>query len=129
MTLQQIAPARDVAEGCWQILWQVDNPGDVALLIVSVHFPHGQFKAAVRHFTPVLEVAAGASQRFESVIQCHEPAGLVTENAFIIFQCQWRGEAWRIFARLRVDVDAAGAPRTATELITTQKVGFSGISN
>ena len=71
---------------------------------------------------------AGA-QQFHNLVQCHEPAGLVTENAFVIFHCQWRGEAWRIFVRIRVTVTADGAPETATELITTQKVGFSGISN
>jgi hypothetical protein len=129
IALQQIALARDVTAGCWNIRWQVDNPDSDALTITAVHLPHGQFKSAVRDFTPALEVAAGASEQFQSLVQCCEQAGLVTENAFVIFHCQWRGEAWRIFVRIRVDVDAAGEPHTATELITAQKVGFSGISN
>jgi hypothetical protein len=129
ITLQQIALARDAAAGRWNIRWQLDNRGGDALTINAVHLPHGQFKSAVRHFTPALEVAAGASERFHTIVQCGEPAGLVTENAFVILHCRWRGEAWRIFARLRVDVDAAGEPHTATELITTQKAGFSGISD
>ena len=129
IALEQIALGRHMVAGCWSIRWQVDNPGGDALTITAVHLPHGQFKSAVRRFTPALEVAAGACERFETLVQCHEPAGLITENAFVIFHCQWRGEPWRIFVRIRVDVDAAGEPHTETQLITTQKVGFSGISN
>jgi len=129
IALTQVALARDVAEESWNIRWQLDNLGGDPLIITAVQLPHGQFKSAVRHFTSALELAAGASERFESLVHCHEPAGLVTENAFAIFQCQWRGDAWRLFVRIRVDVDAAGEPHATTELITAQKVGFSGISD
>jgi hypothetical protein len=129
IALQQIALVRDAAAGCWNIRWRVVNSSGAALAITAVHLPHGQFKSAVHHFTPALEVAPGASERFQSIVQCHAPVGLVTENAFVILHCQWRGEAWRIFVRIRVDIKPAGEPHTATELITTQKVGFSGISN
>lgn len=129
ITLQQIALARDAAVGYWNTRWQVENYTGDALTITAVHLPHGQFKSAVRHFTPALEVAPCASERFQNLVHCHEPAGLVTENAFVILRCQWRGEAWRIFVRMRVDVDSTGEPHAATQLITTQKVGFSGISN
>jgi len=127
--LRPVALARDVVAGFWKVRWQLDNVGGDLLTITTVHLPHGQYKSAARQFTPALEVAAGASEPFESLVHCHEPAGLVTENAFVIFHCQWRGAAWRIFVRIRVDVDMTGAPHAMTELITTQKVGFSGISN
>jgi hypothetical protein len=97
--------------------------------MISARLPHGQFKSAEQYFAPLLELAAGASKQFTILVHCDEPAGLVTENAFVIFHCQWHGEAWRIFVRIRVTVTADGEPQTATELITTQKVGFSGISN
>ena len=113
----------------WNVRWQVDNLGAEALEIISARLPHGQFKSDEQHFTPALQLAAGASRQFYCLVKCAEPAGLVTENAFVIFHCRWRGEAWRIFIRIRVTVTADGAPETATELITTQKVGFSGISN
>jgi len=129
IALRQIALARDAAAGCWNIRWQLDNRGGDALTIDAVRLPHGQFKSALRHFTPALEVAAGASEGFHTIVQCQEPAGSITENAFVIFHGQWRGAAWRIFARIRVHVDVAGEPHAATELITTQKVGFSGISD
>jgi hypothetical protein len=127
VALRQISLARDAPTNRWNIRWQVDNLGTDALKIVSLRLPHGQFKSDEQHFTPALELAKGASEQFQCLVQCEEPAGLVTENAFVIFHCQWRGEAWRIFIRMRVTVTANGAPETATELITTQKVGFSGI--
>ena len=129
IALTQVALARDVAAESWNIRWQIDNLGGDPLTITAVQLPHGQFKSALRQFTPALESAAGASEWFESLVHCHEPAGLVTENAFVIFHCQWRGEAWRLFVRIRVDVDLTGAPHATTELITTQKAGFSGMSN
>ncbi len=115
--------------GMWNVRWQVENLGANILRIISARLPHGQFKSAEQSFTPVLDLAAGGSAEFPSHVDCDESAGLVTENAFVIFHCQWYGEAWRIFVRIRVIVKADGEPQTATELITTQKVGFSGISN
>jgi hypothetical protein len=129
IALKQIALARDEVGACWNTGWQVENFSGAALTITAVHLPHGQFKSPVQHFRPALEVAPGASVQYQSIVQCHAPVGLVTENAFVILHCQWRGEAWRIFVRIRVDIKPAGEPHTATELITTQKVGFSGIFN
>ena len=127
LALRQVALARDAAANAWNIRWQVDNLGSDALEIYSVRLPHGQFKSDEQHFDPSLELAGGESKEFLSLVHCREPAGVVTENAFVIFYCQWRGEAWRIFVRLRVTVTADGEPETATELITTQKIGFSPV--
>ena len=129
LALRQLALARDAAANAWNINWQVDNLGSDALEIVSVRLPHGQFKSDEQCFAPPLELAGRESKEFQSLVHCQEPAGLVTENAFVIFHCQWRGEAWRIFVRLRVTVMAYGEPNTKSELITTQKVGFSEILN
>ncbi len=129
VALRQISVARDAATSCWNIRWEVENLGTDALEIVCARLPHGQFKSDEQYFKPKLELAGGASMQFQSFVQCEEPAGLVTENAFVIFHCRWRGDAWRIFVRIRVNVNADGAPETATELITTQKVGFSGITS
>jgi hypothetical protein len=129
LALRQVARARDAAANAWNIRWQVDNLGSDGLKIVSARLPHGQFKSDEQHFEPPLELAGGESKEFQNLVRCQEPAGLVTENAFVIFHCHWRGEAWRIFVRLRVTVKANGEPETATELVTTQKVGFSGLSD
>jgi len=127
--LRQIALSRDVAAGCWQVRWQIDNRGGDRLEVAAVRLPHGQFKSAEQRFLPAVRLAAGESAQFDIIVRCLEPPGPVTENAFVIFQCRWHGAAWRIFVRIRVDVDAAGEPDTVTQLISTQKVGFSGISN
>ena len=129
IVLRQLLVARDAATNGLNIRWEVENFGSDALRIISVHLPHGQFKSDEQRFTPPLELPGDGSEQFQSLVHCAEPAGLVTENAFVIFHCQWRGEAWRIFVRIRVTVKADGEPETATELITNQKVGFSGISS
>jgi len=70
-------------------------------------------------------LTAGASAEFETLVYCKEPPGLVTENAFVIFYVSWLNASWRIFVRVRVQVDAQLAPQAAVESITTQRVGFS----
>lgn len=128
VALRQISAARDEATSLWNIHWEVDNLGMDALKIVSTRLPHGQFKSDEQRLTPALELAGGGSKQFQSLVHCEEPPGLVSENAFVIFHCQWRGEAWRIFVRMRVTVNPDWVPETVTELITTQKIGFSGIT-
>jgi len=87
--------------------------------------PHGQFKSAEQRFDPPLEISEGGQVAFRALMHCDQPPGLVTENAFIIFQAVWCKEPWRIFVRIRVVVKEGGEPQTAVELITTQKIGFS----
>ena len=129
IVLRQLSVALDAATSCWNIRWEVENLGSDTVKILSARLPHGQFKSDELRFTPALELSGGGSEQFQGLVHCDEPPGLVSENAFVIFHCDWRGEAWRIFVRIRVTVNASGAPETATELITTQKVGFSGISS
>ena len=107
--------------------WRVENKGAYPLQIRAVRLPHGQFKAGEHRFEPALDLAPGESDQFQLAVRCEEPPGPVTENAFVIFSVIWFGEAWRIFVRIRVVINVQGKPETATELITTQKVGFSGV--
>ena len=60
-------------------------------------------------------------------VSCAEPAGAVIENGFLILLVEWLKDRWRIFVRLRVTINQQGVPETATQLITTQRVGFSGV--
>jgi hypothetical protein len=115
--------------GYWNIVWLVQNTGAKSVKLNSVRLPHGQFKAAEKQFDPPLELAAGSAAQFETLVYCAAPEGLVIENAFLIFNATWDAQPWRIFARIRVAVNAWGKPESTTELVTTQKVGFSGVLN
>ena len=127
--LQQVSVEWDGAMEGWNIHWRINNKAAHSLQIDSVRLPHGQFKAEEQRFEPALLLRSGADARFQTPVRCDEPAGLVTENAFLIFHVVWLGEPWRILARVRVEVDSNGEPKTAVELITTQKIGFSGVAS
>jgi hypothetical protein len=78
-------------------------------------------------FDPPLQAAAGQAVTIEMPVLCGEPVGAVIENGFLILLVEWLDKQWRIFVRLRVTINQQGVPETATELITTQRVGFSGV--
>jgi hypothetical protein len=115
--------------GYWNVGWQVRNTGTPSLKFASVRLPHGQFKSPEKQFEPALDLAPGLVTEFKTLVYCDEPAGVVTENAFAIFNVKWRAEEWRIFVRMRIVVDAEGKPVSTSESVTTQKVGFSGVPN
>jgi hypothetical protein len=129
IVLTQVSADRDGVLECWSIGWRIENVGEHPIYVSAVRSPHGQFKSAERRFDPALDLSSGESRQFQTFVRCDEPAGLVTENAFVILSVEWLGEHWRIFVRLRVMVTADGRPETATELITTQRVGFSGVNS
>ena len=123
--LRQRAARRGTATGLWLISWCVENLATDDLAIISVKLPHGQFRARLHNFVPPVHLAAGATAEFEAEVRCDEKPGLITENAFVIFESLWRKERWRVFGRVRVDVDTEGVPGAMTQSITTQQVGFS----
>jgi hypothetical protein len=127
ISLRQGATNRAEVHGQWLIGWEVLNHAAEPITIVAVRLPHGQFKSAEQHFMPALQLSPGKGARFQTSVRCDEPLGLVTENAFVIFTVDRLAVAWRIFVRIRVVVSLEGVPETTTELITTQKVGFSGV--
>lgn len=126
--LEQLSVEGIGARGSWSIGWKITNRGVHLLHVQSVRLPHGQFRAAEQSFEPALVLRSGQDARFQTVVRCDEPAGLVTENGFVIFQVIWSDEPWRIFIRVRVVADSEGQPNTAVELITKQKIGFSGVA-
>jgi hypothetical protein len=127
--LEQVSADRERVQAAWDIGWRIENLGEQPVYVLAVRLPHGQFKSAERHFDPAIGVAPGNKTQLNISVKCDEPAGLVTENAFVILSVDWLGERWRIFVRLRVIVTVDGRPETATELITTQRVGFSGVAS
>jgi hypothetical protein len=128
IVLRQLFAQRDGESEDWNIGWQVENRGAHPLRILAVRLPHGQFKSEEVRLQPALDLDSGTSASFATLVFCQEPPGLVTENAFAIFLVDWLGQTWRIFVRLRVSINSSGEPETAIELVTTQRVGFSGLA-
>jgi|ERR1043166_7023795 hypothetical protein len=125
ISLRQISASSEAKKGAWQIAWRVENLSQHSLRLDAARFPHGQFKAGEQQFDSPLLLGDQEAAIFESTIKCEEPPGAIVENAFVIFTSVWKESRWRIFVRLRVTVDDKGQPNAVTELITTQKIGFS----
>jgi hypothetical protein len=129
LELQQVCARRHELDGYWIVDWRVENKGAKSVGITSVRSPHGQFRSEEEQFKPAIALAPRGAAEFHTLVYCREPPGLVTENAFLIFNVNWLSEKWRVFVRLRIVVNPKGQPESATELVTTQKVGFSGMPN
>ena len=114
------------AEGGWQFAWRVTNTGEDDVSLESVWFPHGKFRGAERPLEPSRTLPPGSATTLERVVACAGEPGDEVENAFLIMHLNWTGHPWRIFARLRIIFDDQSRPRSVTELITTQPVGFTG---
>ena len=123
--VKQISVSKNLAPGRWLLAWEIRNLSPAPLAIAAARLPHGQFRCAEWKLSPAKKIPPDRSARLQCAVDCPEDPGSVVENAFIILQVLWRDQPWRIFVRLRVSVDAAAAPHSITENITTQLVGFS----
>ena len=119
---------RDSQSGLWAFGWRIQNLTGQPMKFFVSRLPHAQFKGQEQEFKPLLEIAPESGARIETSVQCDGEPETVIENAFLILLCEWQAERWRIFARLRVTINQQGEPAPITELITTQKVGFSRLS-
>jgi hypothetical protein len=109
----------------WRTVWKIQNVGAAPLQILSARLPHGKFRSEEKKLAPPLDVPSNETGRIEIDARCGEPAGSEVENAFVILRATQEGAPWLILARLRIRIDADGTPRSTTELITVQPVGFS----
>jgi hypothetical protein len=113
----------------WLFKWRVRNVTATPMNLLSVRVPHGKFKAEERKFGPALKLAAQDHFILDLAVACEEPPNTIVENAFLILLVSWQENQWRLFVRLRIMVNEQGQPRTTTESITVQQVGFSGVRN
>jgi hypothetical protein len=127
VAVEEIPRNKEVGSSRWLFGWRILNLTDQPMRFLSARCPHGQFRSAERSFEPPLHASAHMNATIEMTVLCDEPPGTIVENAFLILAMEWRQDRWRIFVRLRVTVDREGIPGTMPELITTQRVGFSGI--
>ncbi len=125
MVVEQLSRLRAAGTGKWLVAWRIHNLGEGTLKLLSGRLPHSLFRCDERKLEAVPALRPNESARLEFPVQCQEAPGTIVENAFLILSVLWREEPWRILVRLRVSVSREGAPETTTELITTQRVGFS----
>lgn len=123
--VEKAARTKSSTPNRWIVVWNVRNLGQEPLEIVAGRLPHSQFRAEERQLRPSLVVLAGESTRLEFEVSCNGLPGAVVENAFLILSVRWSGEPWRVLARMRVVLDDESGPQTTTELVTTQRIGFS----
>jgi hypothetical protein len=127
ITVEEIRRSGEVESGRWWFGWRIQNLTEQPISFLTARCPHGQFRSEERFFDPPLQAVAGKTATIEMSVRCDEEAGAVIENGFLILLVEWLDKKWRIFVRLRVIINQQGEPETATELITTQRVGFSGV--
>jgi hypothetical protein len=123
--IEQDGAARFQGHGRWRFRWKIENLAADALRILSARLPHGKFRSGEKSFAPPLDVFPRERAMLELEAGCAEPPCTEIENAFIILRAGHAGADWLILARLRIKIDAQGAPKSVTELITVQPVGFS----
>jgi hypothetical protein len=117
----EVLDSRSVAPGRWQFAWLVHNDAHEQLELEAAWIPHGRFRGDGR--LPLSGVVEpGQATRLEFAVTAAEPPGTDVENAFLILRVASHGEAWRIFARMRITFDARAVPRPSVELITTQSI-------
>jgi hypothetical protein len=127
VAVEELHRSKEAEHGRWLFAWRLQNLTEEPITFLAARCPHGQFRSEERFFDPPRNAAAGRNAIIEMPVLCDEPAGVVVENGFLILTTEWREDKWRIFVRLRMTVDKEGIPGTAAVLITTQRVGFSGI--
>ncbi|MDX6276608.1 MAG: hypothetical protein QOF51_845 [Chloroflexota bacterium] len=111
--------------GQWNIEWRLENRGGLPVAIEVVAVPHGRFESAELDLPGSLPLEPGHERRISTNVSCDGVPGEVITSPFVILRVLWNGESWRVFARLRIEIDADGVPHAITEAVTTQPVGFA----
>ena len=128
-----IPPTLDVAQAgrasggprLWRVAFDVTNRGAGPVGLLAAWLPHGRFRCAEQQLADLVLPPERTTQlAFEAAFD--EPPGTEVENCFVILRVRWRGEAWRVMARLTVTAAGDGAPLAAARLVTAHRVGFSG---
>ena len=127
--VEQVGRCASVESGRWLAEWRVENLTADMIELLAARAPHGKYRSRENEFQPRVKISGSQSARIQLAVSCEEAPGVDIENAFLILLVEWLNARWRIFVRFVVTVDDAGRPATKTELITTQRVGFSGVSD
>ncbi len=80
--------------------------------------PHGRFRGE-GHVTLDVQVPTGGETIVELTVSAAEAPGTVVENAFLILRLSGQSQAWRVFARMRVEFSASSM-LPVVEVVTAQ---------
>ena len=123
--VKQISQSSGSDFNTWKVNWRIGNLGRHPLRLLSARLPHGRFRGKEIIITEIKEIGPRDSTHIELTVLCKELPGTEVENAFLILRVMWQEESWLILVRLRVIFDEQGIPFGKTEVITSQRVGFS----
>jgi hypothetical protein len=112
---------REGAHGPWLVTWSVHNDGTEPLRLEEAWIPHGRFRGEGRLALDSV-VQPGKSIALSLRVLSDEAPGTMVENAFLILRATAGGEAWRLFARMRVGFDADGRAAPVVESMTAQSL-------
>ena len=124
VTVEQVA-VHPGEPGSWRVTWCIQNAGNESVQLLACHVPHGRFRGPRVDLSSADKIAPGVIRELPLSVSFDEPPGVTVENAFLILTAVLQQTKWRILIRMTVESDSVGAPVARTELITTQKVGFS----
>ena len=120
--IEPLGVAKRDGEG-WRTTWRVANLDADTVRVVGAFAPHSQFRGET---SIDREIRGKGTTQFSLLVRIDGAAGGEIENAFVIVLVQHGDERWRVLARLRVALDAEARPRPRIEVVTVQRVGFSG---
>jgi hypothetical protein len=126
IAVEEIRRNREIGSDRWLFGWRIRNLTQQPIKFLAARCPHGKFRSGEKIFDPPLYAAGAENAIIEMLVLCNEPTSTIVENAFLILLIEWLETSWRLFVRFRVTINEKGEPETATELITTQRAGFSG---
>jgi hypothetical protein len=120
LRIEPLGAAKREGDG-WRTTWRVANSDADSVRVLDAVAPHARFRGEA---TVDRIVRRSRAMTFPIVVRISGAAEI--ENAFVILLVEQSEERWRVLARLRVELDKAGAPRPRIESVTLQRVGFSG---
>ena len=123
--VEQAGEAEPLGDERWATRWRAQNQGHQPVRLQEAWLPHGRWRSARQDVSALGVLAAGETLELATATWTDGAAGEEIENAFVILRVESGGAPWRVFARLRIVVDAAGRPRARTESITVSRHGDS----
>ena len=106
------------ASSLCEVVWRVQNLGRERIAIEESWLPHGQFRASRQVFEPALVLATQAALVHTREVELVAAPGQTVENTFLILRVLHQERAWRLFVRMRVEVDSAGGVQPIVETVT-----------